>query len=262
MAKKPKVIIVRTAGTNCDQETAHAFKSLGASVDFIHINKLLKKEESISNYDLLMIPGGFSYGDDVAAGKVLANELKFKLYEDINNFVKSGKLVFGICNGFQVLVKCGLLPGFETVDKTQHVTLAFNNSDKFEARWIYLKRARKKSPFLDGVPEIIKLPIAHGEGKFITKDKEILEKIEKDDQVVFRYVDETGKFGNYPINPNGSLNHIAGICNKEGNVFGMMPHPERFFNPYQDPNWTSGKIKKYGDGFYIFKSAVEYMKSM
>lgn len=258
---KPKILILRTAGTNCDKETAYAFESVGADITFAHINMLFRNELNLSSFQMLMLSGGFSYGDDIAAGKVLANELKFKLGNDIESFVKEGKLVLGICNGFQILVKCGLLPGFESVDTEQKVTLSFNDSDKFECRWICLKKEKNNSPFLKYVPDIIRVPIAHGEGKFVVKDKSILDIIENNNQVAFRYVDEKGEFGDYPINPNGSINSIAGITNKQGNVLGMMPHPERFFHSYQDPQWTNRELKEHGDGFYLFKSAVEYLMS-
>ncbi|MFC1566481.1 phosphoribosylformylglycinamidine synthase subunit PurQ [bacterium] len=257
---KPKVIVLRTAGTNCDMETAFAFESLGANVDYVHINRLFKKEVKLIDYDLLALPGGFSYGDDVAAGRVLGNELKYRLYDEIKKFVKSGRLVIGICNGFQVLVKCGLLPGYDIVDNKQYVTLAFNESDVFECRWVHLKKSNSKSPFLKYVPEIIHLPIAHAEGKFITKNKKVLKYLIENKQIAFRYVDSDGNKGSYPINPNGSIEDIAGICNEQGTVLGMMPHPERYLHFYQHPEWTSMKKEKYGHGYYIFQSAMEYLK--
>ncbi|MFC1484899.1 phosphoribosylformylglycinamidine synthase subunit PurQ [bacterium] len=258
---KPKVIILRSAGTNCDKETAYAFEALGAEVDLVHINKLFKKEVSLLDYHLLALPGGFSYGDDVSAGKVLANELKYKLSEDLKKFVESGRLVIGICNGFQVLIKTGLLPGIDGVrDNRQYATLTSNDSDKFECRWVYLKKVNNTSPFLKYVPDIINIPVAHAEGKFIPLDNSIRQKIEDESLVAFRYTDENGKICSYPLNPNGSINNIAGICNRRGNVLGMMPHPERFFHNWQSESWTEGEEREFGDGYYIFKGAIDYIR--
>lgn len=259
---KPHVLILRTAGTNCDKETAHAFASLGANVTFAHINRLFKKEIVLKDFHILVLPGGFSYGDDVAAGKVLANELQFTLRDALHAFVAAGRLVIGICNGFQVLVKCGLLPGWNVIDDTQQVTLASNDSNLFECRWIHLKKDAAASPFLTYVPDIIRLPIAHGEGKCIPKNNDVLQRLEKNKQVAFRYCDAQGKTGVYPVNPNGSVNHIAALCNPQGNVLGMMPHPERFFHAHHAPDWTSSHSKKqdHGDGYFIFKSAVTFIE--
>ena len=176
---RPKVLILRTAGTNCDQETAFAFSKVGAEVDLLHINRLFRSQKILEDYQILSIPGGFSYGDDIAAGKILANELRYRLIGGIKKFIASGKLIIGICNGFQVLVKSGLLPG--NADLTPEASLIINDSGKFEDRWIYLKspvtghRSSVKCIWTKGLPEIIYLPVAHGEGKFVTKDKEVLE---------------------------------------------------------------------------------------
>jgi len=254
--KKAKVIILRTAGTNCDKETVLAFQICGAETELVHINQLISKEKSLKEYNILAIPGGFSYGDDIAAGIVLANELRYKLEKDVQDFVKQGKLIIGICNGFQVLVKTGLLP---------HSTLTFNTSGKFEARWVYLKNVnRKKCIFTKGI-DVIYLPVAHGEGKFIT-DRETLETMKAEDEIAFKYVNEEGKDCDYPLNPNGSLENIAGICSKQGNVFGLMPHPERFIMLQQHPHWTrlrqspTKKNTPSGDGVQIFKNAVLHAK--
>jgi len=246
--KKAKVIVLRTAGTNCDRETVFAFQAAGADVDLVHINELIQGGKNLEPYKILALPGGFSYGDDIAVGKVLANELIYKLRQDIRKFVQSGKLVIGICNGFQVLVKTGLLP---------HSTLTFNDSGKFEDRWVYLKNVnRNKCVFTRGIKGIY-LPIAHGEGKFVT-DSKTLKELEKNDGIVFKYVDGKGREAGYPWNPNGSMDGIAGICNKEGNVFGMMPHPERFLSRYQHPHWQREKLPEEGGGLKIFKNAVQF----
>jgi phosphoribosylformylglycinamidine synthase len=232
-----KAIIIRTAGTNCDAETQAAFELAGAQAERVHINRIIRKEVRLSDYQILAVPGGFSYGDDIASGKILANELKNRLGNEMKEFADSGKPIIGICNGFQVLVKMGLLPNDNNF--TQTVTLSFNDSDKFECRWVHLKTegSRKKEVgrktnclWTKGLPEVFSLPIAHGEGKFITKDEKILHELEHRNQVVFRYCE----------NPNGSVHDIAGICNPKGNILGMMPHPERFVYKWQTPPARAG----------------------
>lgn len=246
--KKVKVVVLRTAGTNCDKETVFAFQFVGAEVDLVHINELIWGRKDLETYKILAIPGGFSYGDDIAAGKVLANELKYKLRDKVEKFTRDGKLVIGICNGFQVLVKTGLLPDS---------TLTFNDSGKFEDRWVYLKNVnRGNCPFTRGI-DTIYLPVAHAEGKFVTS-KKTLKKMKEEDEIVFKYVDSNGKEKGYPWNPNGSIENIAGICNKAGNIFGMMPHPERFLTRFQHPRWTRLKLSETGDGVKIFRNAVQY----
>ena len=257
---KSKVIVLRTAGTNCDKETSYAFKLAGAdTVDLVHINKLFAKERKLSNYNIIAIPGGFSYGDDISAGKVFANKLIYQLSKDIKEFINAGKLVIGICNGFQVLVKTGLLDSWAE----QEQTLSFNDSAKFECRWINLKVNPKcESIWTRDMPDIIKLPIAHAEGKFIPKDELVITEIEKNNRIAFQYCDEDGNSGEYPINPNGSALSIAGICDKTGRVLGMMPHPERFVSRYQFAQWTSQKeMPNEGRGLQIFRNAINYVKN-
>ena len=256
----PKVLILRTAGTNCDYETRYAFEKAGAKVDAVHINILLANKKLLEDYQILTLPGGFTYGDDVSAGKILANQIKYNLEEDITTFIREKKLILGICNGFQTLTKAGLLPA---IDKQhQEATLTFNDSNKFEDRWVYLKVCSTKSIFVkDGEISKIYLPIAHGEGKFVTQDESILNKITINHQVVFKYVNEQGEETGYPWNPNGSIQNIAGICDPTGQILGMMPHPERHLEPTQHPRWTRNGLKEFGDGFLIFRNAVDYVKS-
>jgi len=252
--RRPKVCILRTAGTNCDKETAFAFSKAGALTQLLHINRLFEGEESLSHYQILAIPGGFSYGDDIAAGKILANELRYKLIDDIREFIGDGKLIIGICNGFQVLVKSGLLPGNN--DLAQETSLIINDSGKFEDRWVYLKN--HKCIWTKGLPEIIYLPVAHGEGKFITKNKPVLERLKENRQVVFQYCDEKGNLAGYPFNPNGSMDNIAGICDETGRILGLMPHPERHIVVTQHPRRQ--QAGKEGGGLSIFKNGVEYAR--
>ncbi|MDR0617295.1 MAG: phosphoribosylformylglycinamidine synthase I [Endomicrobium sp.] len=256
--KKVKVLILRTAGTNCDFETQRAFELCGAFVERLHVNFLANNKDKILNYDILAFPGGFSYGDDIASGKILANEIKNKFGNQVKKFALSGRPIIGICNGFQVLVKMGLLPEPELCD--QKSTLSYNDSNKFECRWVYLKTEQKSNCiWTKNLPLVISLPVAHGEGKFIPKDKELLAKLNKDNQVVFRYSTKDGKEPEYPLCPNGSTENIAGICNKKGNIFGLMPHPERYIFPLQHPcRENSGS--EYGWGKKIFQNAVNAVK--
>ncbi len=261
---QPKVLILKAAGINCDNETAFAFEHAGAIHEFVHINQLVSGEKKLDGYQILAISGGFTYGDDIAAGKILANELKSKLFEELKRFIASSKLIIGICNGFQVLVKAGLLPGNASFE--QEATLAGNDCGYFQDRWIYLK-SKPSSPasgvkcvWTNGLPEVIYLPIAHGEGKFIPKSEEVLERLKLNGQIVFQYCDAHGSLGDFPVNPNGSMDSIAGVCDETGRVFGLMPHPERHLVGLQHPHWTRAGLKKHGDGFLIFSNAVNFFK--
>lgn len=266
MAKKVKVLVLRTAGTNCDAETVFAFKHFGAQVDLHHVNKLFNNEVRLADYHVLALPGGFSYGDDIESGRILANELRLRLGTDIQQFISDGKLVVGICNGFQILVKAGILPGPLSDDEArqeqtvQKVTLMNNDSGKFEDRWIHLQ-VLGASPWTEGLTNVITLPVAHGEGKFVAQDNDTLLKLQNNGQVVFRYCSENGQSADYPANPNGSIADIAGITDRTGRVLGLMPHPERHFLFVHHPHWTRlPKNGKYGDGAKIFENAVRYAK--
>lgn len=260
---KPKAIILRTAGTNCDWETEHAFELAGAKARSVHINRLINNEAKLSSYDILAIPGGFSYGDDIASGKILANEIKYKLEAQIKKFAVNNKPIIGICNGFQVLVKMGFLPDEELFE--QKTTLTFNDSDRFECRWVNLKMVQNpKSEFqclwTQNLPEIIQLPVAHAEGKFVVDDTKILRELEHNNQIVFQYVNDKGKPAEYPFNPNGAMHSVAAICNRRGNIMGMMPHPERNIYKFQNPS-RQGMTEKseHAWGLQIFKNAVEHV---
>ena len=254
---KVKTLMLRAPGTNCDGETIFAFEQAGADVSLVHVNRLIRGEERLADYHILVIPGGFTYGDDVSAGKVLANELRLKLGEDIKRFVEEGKLILGICNGFQVLVKAGFLPEISSGGPPK-LTLAANDSGKFECRWVYMK-VNKQSPcvFTRGI-ETVYLPVAHGEGKLVTLTGTL-----SNENIALFYSDEQGNTGaGYPFNPNGSENDIAGVCDASGRVFGLMPHPERHVRGTQHPQWTRMGAKEYGDGFRIFQNAVEWSKNL
>ncbi|MFA6350140.1 MAG: phosphoribosylformylglycinamidine synthase I [Candidatus Omnitrophota bacterium] len=261
---KIRVCVLRTAGTNCDKETAFAFTKVGAAAELAHINSLVNKKKSLEPYAILALPGGFSYGDDIAAGKILANELRCKLTKELENFVAQGKLIIGICNGFQVLAKAGLLPGNNELK--QDVTLAVNDSAKFEDRWVYLKgqgargKGQVKCVWTKNLPEVIYLPVAHGEGKFITKDKAVLNRLKRNNQIVFQYCGSNGKTAGYPQNPNGSVEDIAGICDETGRILGLMPHPERHISFLQHPARQKNKNRKEADGLIIFRNGVEYAR--
>ena len=252
-----KTLILRAPGTNCDAETVFAFEQAGATVSLVHVNQLIGRQERLSDYQILVIPGGFTYGDDIAAGKVLANELKLKLGQDIPGFVEEGKLILGICNGFQVLVKAGFLPELSNGDSAL-LTLANNDSGKFECRWVYLG-VNQQSPciFTAGVDKLY-LPVAHGEGKLVVEDDTL-----PDLNVALYYTDEQGNtVAGYPHNPNGSARNIAGICDSSGRIFGLMPHPERHIRGTQHPQWTRLGAKEYGDGLQIFHNSVQWVKNL
>ncbi len=259
---KPNVLVLKTDGINRDEEMAFAFELAGGKSKIVHVNELRSKQDSLKNYQILAIPGGFSYGDDVVSGKVLALELTSFLEAELQKFIKrKNTLIIGICNGFQVLVRTGLLP-FGKIG-TMQATLTNNDSGHFECRWVPLKMEEKtRCVFLNGdlKGKILNYPVAHGEGKFFTT-KDVLSEIEKKQLVAFRYVDEKGKpTQEYPQNPNGSLNAIVGICDTTGRILGMMPHPECFVRIEQHPNWRRTKIDK-PHGLPIFENMINFLKS-
>ena len=262
--EKVKAIVLRAAGVNCDLETQHAFVLAGAEAERIHINRVIEQPELLESFQILVFPGGFSYGDDVAAGKILANQTIHHLRDALVRFIEAGKLVLGICNGFQVLIKAGILPGFDGGGPMnpagQQVTLTDNDSGKFEDRWVTLQPGTDRCVFLDPGRRIA-LPIAHGEGKIAAADPTVLERIKQEGHVAFRYVDADGNEGPFPVNPNGSADSIAGLTDSTGRVLGLMPHPERFVRRTQHPHWTRLPQKdEAGDGMMIFDLAVLYVR--
>jgi phosphoribosylformylglycinamidine synthase subunit PurQ / glutaminase len=251
-------LVIRAAGINCDLETQHALELSGAAAKRLHVNRIIENPDLLDEFQILVIPGGFSYGDDVAAGKILANQINHHFSDRLNAFVEEGKIVLGICNGFQVLIKTGLLGKIEPTGK-QQITITNNDSGRYEDRWVYLQPSSKKCIFIDPDRRIY-LPVAHGEGKILFENNNVFEKIKSDDRVAFRYVDENGNTGPFPINPNGSTDSIAGLCDSTGRVLGLMPHPERFIRFTQHPRWTRLKDESRADGRTIFDNAVKYVK--
>lgn len=265
MNKKPKVLVLKADGTNRDMEMAYAFKIADGDPKIIHVNQLRSGEEKLSDYQILALPGGFAYGDDIVSGKILAIELTSFFKEELQKFInRKDTIILGVCNGFQVLVRTGLLP-FRNIGKMD-MTLTNNDSGHFECRWIRVKVDNKSNcKFLKGLEDqIIEYPVAHGEGKFLAST-ETLKKIEVQKLVAFRYVDENGNpTQNYPDNPNGALNAIMGITDTTGRILGMMSHPECFVRVEQHPNWrrpdfvktSSGK----GQGLPLFENIVKFVK--
>lgn len=269
--KEVKALIITGFGINCEEELEAAFKLAGADTFVCHLNDIFKGKVDIHEYDILNFPGGFSYGDDLGSGKVLANRMKYKkmdsnvtLLAEIKQFLKEGKFILGICNGFQFLVKMGLLPN--TAGKfEQEVTLTKNNSAKYENRWIYLKKNPESDiPFLHNI-NIMPCPVRHGEGKLIIKNPKIKDEIVKNALNSISYCDAKGNVvSHYPVNPNGSELDCAALTDPSGQVLGMMPHPEAFLSLYNHPNWGQLKrkipdISEDGEGLMIFKNIVDHV---
>ncbi len=250
-----RACVLFAAGTNCDAEAMHAFELAGATPERVHINQLKSGERRLADFQVLMIPGGFSYGDYIASGRILANELRFKLEEDLVEFHARKKPILGVCNGFQVLVKAGMLPAFDRLFEPQSVTLETNDSGRFEDRWVWLRTEPTGCIFTRGLPELIELPVAHAEGRFVAPG--VLPRLNAGRQVVFRYVTPGGDEAGYPENPNGSVQGVAGICDASGLVFGLMPHPERFVRREQHPRWHREPLTT-PVGIRIFENAVRY----
>lgn len=253
----PKIAILKTDGINCDAELFHAFKIAGGSPENIHINQLVDKSKNLKSFQILAIPGGFSYGDDILSGKILANELRHRLKAEMENFISQDKLVIGVCNGFQTLVRTGFLPW--KMKPAEDASLILNASGHFECRWIKVKVSESSCVFTKGLTnQIFELPVAHGEGKLIVKDPAVGQRLIKSKQIVLQYVDDTGNVTkNYPQNPNGSFLATAGITDQTGRIFGLMPHPERNVLLHQHPDWRTKKIKNCR---IFFENAVNYFK--
>jgi len=254
----PRICVLKTDGTNCDQETAYAFAQAGGNAQIVTINQLHTKQVQLKDFDILAIPGGFSYGDDIASGKVFAIELLSFVKDELLEFVAQKKLIIGICNGFQVLVRTGLLP-FTDLGNIS-VALTDNASGTFECRWVNMKVEKSPCVFTQSlIGQEVTFQAAHAEGNFFTDDA-TLKKIEDQGLVVLRYALNSVSTQEYPANPNGALHAIAGMCDATGRIFGLMPHPERFVEMHQHPNWRRRKMEPHG--LPIFKNAIQYIQNL
>jgi phosphoribosylformylglycinamidine synthase subunit PurQ / glutaminase len=264
---KSRVLVLRAPGTNCDVESAHAFALAGGAAERLHVNRVLEQPRLLSEFQVLCLPGGFSYGDDIAAGRILGNQIQHHLADALAEFREAGKLIIGICNGFQILLKTKLLAAADANGPT--ATLAQNDSGHFEARWVRLAVEPGRCVFLQGIDEM-ELPVAHGEGKFVARDEQVFTAMKSSGRLVMRYMEgsgaETPRLAGmdailpYPANPNGAMGDVAGICDETGRVFGLMPHPERFIDWTQHPRWTREPAREAGDGLRVFQNAVRYFR--
>ena len=260
----PRVLILRAPGTNCDEETAYAFQLAGAVPERVHVNRLVENPALAARYQILCVPGGFSYGDDIAAGRILAGRMQRHLTEMVRDFSEGNqqRLVLGICNGMQVLMRLGILSG--GISDAAAATLTWNDHGRFEDRWVHLAVDQTPCVFLRGIEQMY-LPMAHAEGKLVTASPEIRQRLAAAGRLALRYCDEHRNGQSlddplpFPINPNGSEANVAGVCDASGRVFGMMPHPERHIDPTHHPFWTRREQQpQWGDGFAIFQNAVGF----
>ena len=285
-----RVLVLRAAGINCDEEVMHCWRLVGAKPTLVHVNALARDPSMLDDVDLVTIPGGFSYGDDLAAGTILAQRILHDLTEALRRLVDRGGGILGVCNGFQVLVKTGLLPGGDF--SSDQVTLTSNDSARFEARWVRLEIGTDRCPFLNPSNEnarrdasraagfspredptassastgnqeddrhsYLELPVEHAEGKVVTSSDTVTRRLEAAGHIALRYVDANGRCDVYPANPNGSVAGIAGLCDSTGRIFGLMPHPDRFFDPTHHPLWTRCRSTRTPDGLTVFQNAAAH----
>ena len=263
------VVVLTGFGVNCDREPAAVFELVGATAERVHVNRFVSGERDLSEFHILAVPGGFSFGDHLGSGRLLGNRLRFGMREQVRTFVNSGGLVIGICNGFQVLVKMGLLPGDDNVSLEQQASLALNDSGHYENRWVTLE-FNSDSPcvWTNGL-ERIRVPVRHGEGKFVSSAS-LLDQWDSTGQIVVRYVDPDTTYPSssdeslpYPISPNASMRNIAGVCDPTGRVFGLMPHPEANHSTWLGATWTrelTASEHGEGEGLAIFRNAVDYVE--
>jgi len=246
-----RTLVVRAPGTNCEHETAYALERAGAQAEIVHVWRVIEKPALLDPVKLLVIPGGFSYGDDLGAGRLLANELRMRLRESLLTFIRSRRCILGICNGFQVLTTMGLLPASEGKYQPE-AALVMNDSGRYEDRWVRL-RFNRESPAPFKTDDPVFLPVAHAEGKFMVKSQGVLDRLVHNHQILAQYDGD---------NPNGSVQDIAAVTNKHGNVIGIMPHPERYVTTYQHPAWTRMKNphKGEGDGLRLFRRLIDYLR--
>ena len=263
-----RVCVLRAPGTNCDIETAHAFAMCGAVAERVHLFRLLENPRHLRRFQILCIPGGFSYGDDIGAGVIFSRHLRGRLHEAIAAFLNADKLVLGICNGFQVLLKAGLF--FDSPAQTagteahDEATLTWNTNGKYTALWVTLHTTSVNNVFLRRISRI-ELPVAHAEGRLVVRDHSVLTSWRQSGRIAMRYSRPEGPDDNesdtvlpYPFNPNGSVANIAGLSDVSGRILGLMPHPERFIHATQHPQWTRRMLRGNGDGLTLFQNGVEY----
>jgi phosphoribosylformylglycinamidine synthase len=251
---QPQVLILQATGTNRDPDTARAVEQAGGQPVILHVNELRARPARLHDFQMFILPGGFSYGDALGGGRLWAADLRWIFQAELARFVEEGKPVLGICNGFQALVKSGWLPG--PPGDVPRATLTRNESNRFECRWVWLE-PDPDSPcvFTHGTIERIYCPVAHGEGRFIPRDDAELERLRANHQIALTYTRPDGGPVAYPDNPNGSVAHIAGVCNERGNILGLMPHPEDHTIPWQHPHWT----REQGNlGLALFERGVRY----
>jgi phosphoribosylformylglycinamidine synthase len=251
----PKALVLRSAGTNCEVESAHALQRAGAAPEIVHLGRFLESPEKLRPYRIVVFPGGFSYGDDIASGVVFGVEMRTRVTPELRRMLADGALVLGICNGFQILVRSGLLPATEGANGAQEATLAQNFSGRYECRWTRLEVTTDRCAFLTK-GEVLDVPSAHGEGRFVTKDDAVRERMRAAGQFALRYVGPDGGAAEYPWNPSGTPDGVAGVCDPTGRVLGLMPHPERNVEKWHHPDWTTGTTPAEGAGLSVFRNAV------
>lgn len=249
------VLVLRAAGINCDEEIMHCWRLAGASPRLMHVNQLTAQPRFLEEADIVTIPGGFSFGDDIAAGAILGQRMQSDFAERLRKLVERGGGILGVCNGFQVLVKAGLLPGGP--GSRSRVTVTYNDSARFEARWVRLEVCTDRCPFLRA-GTFLEMPVEHAEGKVVVESAAEAERLLREGYVAVRYVDAAGRWDTYPANPNGSVLGIAGLCDATGRIFGLMPHPDRYFDRCQHPLWTRRDPGGTPDGLTLFENAVRY----
>jgi phosphoribosylformylglycinamidine synthase len=281
---QPKVLVLRAAGINRDADAAAAVELAGGRPECVHINRVASGDARLADYAMLVVPGGFSYGDHLGAGKLLAIDLLHRLGDQLAAFVEDGRPVLGICNGFQVLVKAGVLPGVLSAEQrvqssaptgpapsaqrsvlspqSSALTLTDNASQRFECRWVHLAaNPASRCLFTRGIERPIEVPVAHGEGRVAVREPATLDALSERGQIALRYVAPDGGPAPYPFNPSGSAGDIAGICNPQGNVLGLMPHPEDAVLAHQHPRWTREPARQHGDGLALFQNAIAYLRA-
>lgn len=261
-----KTLIITGFGLNCEKETSLAFETAGAVVSCVHLNDILQQPTRLDDFHILAFIGGFSFGDHLGAGTVFANRVKSGLRQPLEEFINSGKLIIGICNGFQTITRMGIVPAMAALFQ-QEVALQQNDSGVFRDSWVTLKvNPHTNCVFTKGI-DVLPLPIRHGEGKFVALDERVLNDLEEGGYVALRYADPVSgePTAEFPFNPNGSRHNIAGICDKTGRVFGLMPHPEAYLSPFNHPHWTHQKINntlpEEGMGLKIFRNAVDFCRT-